>query len=373
MIKKVLVVGGTWDLDGGKESGFIKKFYVELGMYLDNITYLNGGNFLYLQNVLNSVIDYDVVFWFANVDNSLPKVRSVKKVNPYTTLVGSKRNDGKYSFVDVLNKTLLERHNLSIEFTKDDNGFKMLLFDPLGTKWYEGYSIPDLVEHLYKRLFFLSSTKREHTYHVDGIKEIPSNEEYFKYVREAAEIFHQTIDHSDGVTKFMGNASFRGDGNLIYVSKRDVDKSKIDKDNFVASYLDDGTLYYYGNVKPSKDTIVQSNLYNLFPNINYMIHSHCYLRDGSFTEMPVPCGSLNEIDEIRKVIERDFNGNYDLPLYRINYLGHGCLLLGNSIELLRSVSFYPRTFPEELPNLEEILDKGMNAETKPVSLIHRMK
>ena len=27
MINKILIVGGTWDLDGGKESGFIRKFY----------------------------------------------------------------------------------------------------------------------------------------------------------------------------------------------------------------------------------------------------------------------------------------------------------------------------------------------------------
>lgn len=359
MIKKVLVVGGTWDLDGGKESGFIRKFYSELAMYFNDITYLNGGNYNDLGKVLNSVGEYDVVFWLCNVDNSLEKVRHVKKINPYTILIGSKRNDGKYSFVDVLNKTLLERHNLSIEFTKEGNIFKMLLFDPLGTKWYEGSNISLLVGNLYKRLIFLASTKRDHTYRIDGSVEIPDNKEYFSYVRDAADIFHETISHSEGVTKFMGNASFRGD-KYIYVSKRDVDKSKIDVNNFVASYLDNGNLYYYGDTKPSKDTIVQANLYNLFPNINYMIHSHCYAVDGKYTEMPVPCGSLDEIEEIKKVIDRDYNGDYSLDLYKINYLGHGCLLLANSIEDLKTVMFKSRVFPEELPNLDELLDKGIS-------------
>ena len=369
MINKVLMVGGTWDLNGGKESGFIRKFYTELAMYLDDITYLNGGKYNDLKQILDSVGNYDVVLWFPNVDNSLDKVRHVKKINPYAILVGSKRNDGKYNFVDVLNKTLIERHNLSIEFKKENNTIKMLLFDPLGTKWYEGDNIHDFVEHLYKRLYFLSTTKREHTYQVPGNVEIPNNLEYFSYVRDAAEIFHQTIDHSDGVTKFMGNASFRGD-KYIYVSKRDVDKSKIDINNFVASYLDNGTLFYHGDTKPSKDTIVQANLYNLFPNINYMIHSHCYLKNGKFTEMPVPCGSLDEIDEIKKVIERDYNGNYNLPLYQINYLGHGCLLLGNSVDLLRTVSFIPRTFPEELPNVEELLNKGVEERNNKKLSLH---
>lgn len=79
MESKILIVGGSWDLNGGRESGFIKKFYLELSTYNNNITYLNGGNYNDLQTILNSVKDYDVVCWFANVDNSLPKVRSVKK------------------------------------------------------------------------------------------------------------------------------------------------------------------------------------------------------------------------------------------------------------------------------------------------------
>ena len=361
MKNKILIVGGTWDLEKGKESSVIKKIYEELDNYFENITYLNGGNYNNLEEILKSVKEYDVVCWFANVDDSLPKVRNVKKLNPYTILIGSKRNDNKYSFVDVLNRSLMQRHNLTIQFSKEDDKFKFLLFDPLGTKWYEGTNITELVENLYKRLVFISNAKREHTYNIDGNIEIPNNEEFFSYVREAAEIFHNTINHSDGVTKFMGNASFRGDNDTIFVSKRDVDKSKIDRDNFVACKLDNNTLYYYGDTKPSKDTISQANLYNMLPNINYMIHSHCYAVDGKYTEMPVPCGSLDEIDEIRKVIDKDYDGNYDLPLYKINYLGHGCLLLANSIDYLKNTSFIPRTFPEELPNLDEILNKGLDS------------
>ena len=361
MESKILIVGGSWDLNGGRESGFIKKFYLELLTYNKSITYLNGGNYNDLQTILNSVKDYDVVCWFANVDNSLPKVRSVKKINPYTILIGSKRNDNnKYSFVEVLNRTLMERHNLSIEFSKQEGIYKMLLFDPLGCKWYEGTSISDLVQNLYNRLLFISTAKREHTYNIEGQIEIPNNEEFFSFVREAAETFHKTIDHSEGVTKFMGNASFRGKDNYLFVSKRDVDKSNIDKNNFVACQLNNGILYYYGDTKPSKDTISQANLYNLFPNINYMIHSHCYAIDGKYTEMPVPCGSLDEIDEITKVIDNQYGGNYGLSLYKINYLGHGCLLLGKSVDDLKTTHFIPRIFPEELPNVDEILNNGVN-------------
>lgn len=361
MESKILIVGGSWDLNNGKESGFIKKFYNELLNYNNNITCFNGGNYNDLQSILNLVKEYNVVCWFANVDNSLPKIRDIKKINPYTILIGSKRNDNnKYSFVDVLNKTLIERHNLSIEFIKQDEIYKMILFDPLGTKWYEGNNISALVNNLYKRLIFISNAKREHTYSKDGYIEIPNNEEFFKYVRASSEIFHKTIEHSQGVTKFMGNASFRGNDGFIFVSKRDIDKSKIDRNNFVACKLDNGVLYYYGNVKPSKDTISQANLYNLFPNINYMIHSHCYAMNGKYTKMPVPCGSLDEIDEIIQVIDNEYNSNFKLTNYQFNYLGHGCLLLGNSVDDLKHINFIPRSFPEELENVNEILDNGIN-------------
>ena len=360
MEKRILIVGGTWDLENGKESGLIKKIYLELLKYTESITYFNGGNFYNLEKILNSVKEYDTVMWFANVDNTLPKIRDVKKINPYTLLIGSKRNDdSKYQFVDLLNRSIMEKHNLSIEFSKQEGLYKMLLFDPLGSKWYEGNNVKDLVNNLYRRLEFLLKVRRKHTYQIEGIKEISENEEFFSFVRESAEIFHKTIDHSEGVTRFMGNASFRGKDGFIYVSKRDVDKSKIDKNSFVACILDNDTLYYLGDTKPSKDTISQANLYNLFPNIHYMIHSHCYAIDGKYTEMPVPCGSLDEIDEIIKVIEKDYNGDYSLPSYKINYLGHGCILLGNSINDLKATLFIPRTFPEDLPNLEEILNKGI--------------
>ena len=348
MKNKILIVSGTWDLNGGKESGFMKKFYEELSKYNNNITYINGGNYQDLSTILNSVKDYDVVCWFANVDDSLPKVRNVKKINPYTILVGSKRNDNKYSFVDVLDRTLMQRHNLTIQFTKENNQFKTLLFDPLGTKWYEETDISDLVQILYKRILVISNAKREHTYNDSGEIEIPNNEEFFHFVRDIAEIFHKMINHSEGVTKFMGNASFRGKDNYLFVSKRDVDKSKIDKNNFVACRLEEGKLYYYGDTKPSKDTISQANLYNLLPNINYMIHSHCYIEDAPFTKNVLPCGAVNEVDEIKELINDYYENDFNKDLYLINLIGHGSIMMSKNLEQLKNINMVERELPEDI-------------------------
>lgn len=365
MKDKILIIGGNWDLEGGKPSGFVKKFKDEMSKYTDNITYYNGGNYNDVEGILNTANDYGVVFWFLNVDNSLPKVRDIKRINPHIIYVGSKRNDNnKYPFVEVLNRSLMERHNLTIQFSKEGDIFETTLFDPLGTMWYKGVDISKLVEHTYKRISFLLTMRREHTYRSNQKNTTPNNPEFIEYVHEAAETFHEAIEHTKGVTRFMGNASFRGKDGKIYVSKRDADKSEIDSDNFITCYLKDNKLYYDGDNKPSKDSVVQAHLYKLFPNINYIVHSHCYAEGGYFTTMPVPCGSLNEIDEIFEVIKEYFDDQYDLPFYKINYLGHGCLLLAKNIEDLKKTRFVKRHLPEELPDVENFLEKGMQYEKK---------
>lgn len=346
---KTLIVGGTWDSIGGKKSSLIDKIYKLMINYSLDIDYYNGGKYDDLNKIINQAKDYDVIYWLANVPNDLPKIRNIKSINPYAIVVGSKRNDHKYSFVEVLNRALMQRHNLTIQFTKDDDKFKMLLFDPLGTAWYEGFSIDELVYNLTKRINFIYTTTRQNTYPNYKQIKVPDDKEFFDYVRYVAEIFHKTIEHDKGVTRFLGNASFRYDS-TIYVSRRDVDKSLIDKDNFVGVYLDNNRLYYYGNNKPSKDAVVQANLYLIFKNVNYMIHSHCYAQDGYFTRMPVPCGALEEIDEVIEVVSKYYNNNYDLDYYTINLNGHGCLVLASSLDHLKRTNYVTRHLPEYIEN-----------------------
>lgn len=360
---KVLLTAGTWNLeknnDGtfGKKSGLIEKMYNLLKLENDfDIDYYNGGNYNDLKTLVNNAINYELIFWMANVPNELEKVRDVKKVNPLAVVIGSKRNHYneildkmEYTFVEVLNKSLLQRNNLTIEFSKlkDENRFKMLLFDPLGTSWYNGYILEDLVKAMVNRIRFIMTTRRERTYKVYGDSLIPENEEFFEYVREVAEIFHKTIEHADGVTRFLGNASFRK-YEKIFVTRRDVDKSLINKENFVEAYLEDNKVFYYGDYKPSKDTVVQTRLYEMFPNINFIIHSHCYAEGGYFTETPVPCGALDEIDEILEVVKKDYNNDFSLNYYKFNLKGHGCIIFGNTLDDLRKTKYITRHLPETL-------------------------
>lgn len=360
---KLLLTAGTWNKEKneeetyGKESHLIAKMYNLLLNEKDfDIDYFNGGKYEDLEELVNKSNEYNIIFWMANVPNELPKIRDVKKVNPMALVIGSKRNhyDYKkekleYTFVDILNKSLSQRNNLTIEFSKlkDENRFKMLLFDPLGTCWYDGYDLKMLVESMLARIRFILTTRRERTYGINEIVKIPEHKEFFKYVRDVVEIFHKTIEHTSGITRLLGNASFRYN-NKIYVSERDVDKSIIDSSKFVNVFINEEKVYYYGNKKPSKDAVVQIRLYDMLPNINYIVHSHCYAKGGYFTNVPVPCGALDEIDEVMKVIKKYYDNDLNKDEYIINLKGHGCLILANNLDLLQKNTYSTRHLPEYL-------------------------
>jgi len=363
---KLLFAAGTWDEMTGKKSGLLEKIYLlikEKNIY--DIDYYNGGNYNKLKEITNTAANYDIIIWMANIPSHLPLLTSVKSINPKALVVGSKRNHyNEYSFVEILNKSLERRYNLTIEFSKNianniaapynvSQCFKMLLFDPLGTAWYDGYNINELVEILLKRITFILSTRREPTHYLSDSKIfIPNDESFFKYVRDVAEIFHQTINHADGVTRFLGNASFRGPDDLIFISRRDVDKALINRDTFVQCCLKDEKVYYYGPYKPSKDTVIQTRLYKKYKNINYIIHSHCYVDSAAITEIPVPCGALDEVDEINKAIKNYYNNDNNLNCYKINLIGHGCIIMGNSINDLTNTKYITRNLPEYLKQEE---------------------
>lgn len=352
---KILLVGGTFDLNGGKNSSIISKIDFELNKYNNEVSTFNGGYYEKLKEIIDTAKEYQVIFWMANVPNELEKVRNIKDVNPYAIVIGSKRNDNKYKFVEVLNRSLEQRHNLTIQFSKiEDKLFNMLLFDPLGTSFYDGTSIEKLIEVLNNRLLFLLTTTRKNTYKSDKYIEVEDNEAFFCYTRKTAEIFHKTIEHDKGVTRFLGNSSFiSNDRKTVYVTRRDVDKEFIDKDHFVATYIEDDKVFYSKNndgnfYKPSKDSIVQNKLYKLLPNINYIVHSHCYVENAPFTKTPVPCGALDEIDEVLEVINKYYDNDLTKDYYAINLNGHGCLIFGNNIELLEQTKFITRHLPERL-------------------------
>lgn len=380
---KVLCVGGTFDNENGTPSGFINKMCSEIKKNNKiELTIYNGGNVHFLHNdILNSVKNFDVVMWFPNVSNEEEKTRDVKAINPKTILVTSKRNDNnKYTFAELISRSLSIKSNLTIEFSKNDDGLiNSMLFDPLGVMYYNGTDITELTNSMVNRLIDLTLFTRVPTNRVntDETISVPNEEDFFKFAHECADIFHNLVRPAKGTDRFLGNLSFRcqngfpsfrGENNTIFVSRRNVDKSTIDASSFIATYLDeDLNVMYYGDNKPSVDTPVQLTLYTLFPWVKYMLHAHCYIdipKDFTDCEVfkttePIPCGAIEEVGEISTAIEKYLGADKDeVPnLIAVNLVGHGCLLMAKNMEVLNKLKtvkdncFISRPMPEKFSDL----------------------
>ena len=380
MKTKVLIVGGTFDNDGGRPSGLINSI-IE-GIHYTNefdIAAVNGGTVFDLHdNILPTVTDYQVVLWFANVSNDEVKLRDVKAINPKVILITSKRNDdGKYTFAELISRALAIKANLTIEFSKDPDGlFNMMLFDPLGNVFYDGFVVSDMCVAMTNRIKQLLTFTRvpsiQDTEH--EVPEIPEETEFFDFAHSCADIFHNLIRPAKGTERFLGNMSFRcqngfpsfrGEDGVIYVSRRNVDKSDINVTSFVPTYLDDTeTVRYFGVNKPSVDTPVQLRLYKLFPWANYMIHAHCYVDTAGMsdailctTKLPVPCGALEEVEEILAAyvtVGFFLTDEVSVPprLLAVNLAGHGCILIARDVAILKELQkhkdncFVARPTPE---------------------------
>lgn len=374
MKNNILFVGGNWDLNGGKKSKIVDEF----SKYLSNVTIYNGGNYNDLNKILESCIDYDIVIWWANVPNELPKIRNVKDINYRTMLVSSKRNiDNKYSFQDLLQRALSLKANLTIEFSNFNNLYSMKLFDPLGNIWYEGTDIKECSKNLLDRLNFIKNITRESTvsseenigafawffnmfkeemYNSQDNPTISIKKEFLNIVKDYASKFAEATFQTQDGKRFLGNASFRcpkgfpsfRDGKYIFVSKRNVNKEFIGIEEFVPVYLEDEKIYFCGKNKPSVDTPIQVRLYKKLPNINYMIHSHCYIKGAPYTENALPCGAIEEIYEIENLLKQYYNNDYNKDFYVMNLMGHGSIMMSKTIEQLKNIEIIGRQLPENM-------------------------
>lgn len=369
----------------GKRSGLAEQVITALKPFAKILKFANGGKYSDLQSYLDEAHMYDIVFWWANVDNSLPKIRDVKSVAPHVMLITSKRNDNdKYTFQELNQRALASKSNLVFEFKKVDDKFKMMVFDPLGCAWYDGFNIDECVTAAMNRLCYLTSITRQKTTQIDDNKSlilkwyfdqfsqnqtqsdktvnVPNEQEFVDLVKEYAEDFHRILKPAPNVKRFLGNCSmkpnppqvgrcskgmpsFRKDG-YVFVSQRNVDKEFLTLENFVPTYLEDNNVFYCGENKPSVDTPIQLRLYEKLPNINYMIHAHVYVENAPYTTYPIPCGAIEEVDEIINLIQKEY-GTLSATKYHLNLLGHGSIIMGSSIDELRNVKYYGRTLPEK--------------------------
>lgn len=343
-MKKMLVVGGTFDESNGKPSKLIDKLFKD--KITNNDLFINGGNIKEIKNILKIVPNYQIIVWFPNISNNYPKMRNIKALNPYALLIMSKRNDGKYTIRDIIVKGLENNANLIIEFSKKDDKFYMQDLDVLGYSWSEKTcDIEAFKKILFSRINFLLDTIRVKT-NKDNSENTNHNlipDEFITLNKKYAKLFDELLIDVAQTTRFLGNCSLRIN-NKIFMSQRDVDKKVLSKQTFIEVYKKENKVFYKGDLKPSKDTAIQLPLYEKYPQINFIIHCHCYIKDGYYTQLQCPCGDLREVDEINKTINTNNLENENI--IKINLIGHGSLLMTNKLSDLYHINYIKRQFPE---------------------------
>ncbi len=344
-MKNILFVGGTWNDNGGKPSSIMNS----VSEFFPDADFYNGGCFSDLEQL--SIEKYKKIVWFADVPNDKVKmVSTIKKRNPTCLLVTSKRNvDGKYSIHALIAHALKNKSNLFLEFSKEGNQYIGRLFDPLGNVWVDSNDFVYIGSCLRKRMNEISNFVRIQSTREGNAIEVPEQPEFFSLIKNLAEVFHSLI-HGIQTDRFLGNASFRCErgfpsfkyNDLIFVSKRNIDKRHIERDGFVAVVpnLDLG-VRYYGEFKPSVDTPIQIKLYDFYKNVKFALHSHVYIKDAVKTERVLPCGVLEEFDEVIKLFPDEKISNF-----AINLKGHGSLVLSDSVEFIKEQKFISRPIPE---------------------------
>jgi len=258
----------------------------------------------------------------------------------------------------------LEKHaNLFLEIRDGfsvpgmlDTAYCGRLLDPLGNvfcNWTENFN--ELGKAIGQRIRQLLSFNRFGSICAGDAIETPEESEFFALVKSAATEFQRLIPTVQNPSRFLGNASFRCQrgfpsfryGDYIFVSRRNVDKEYIDKNGFVAVKVNTLPVEYFGRYKPSVDTPTQLILYQAFPKVNYMLHGHVYLTNCFNTESCIPCGAIEEAEEIKK--------RFTSPAYTsfaVNLKGHGFLAASDSVEQLGNMISHLEARP--IPELQEV-------------------
>jgi len=378
---KYLFVGGHFG-DNPKKSGYIQKLYNNLQAINPNGTLINGGKFEELELHINRTFVggkanatipnsfLDVIFWMPDVSNDKKKlVGIIKKRCPHVILITSKNNlEEKYKFPEMVARALQVKANLFLEFTynTDDHSERRIrtgIYDPLGNCFCRTSDVSRVAVILMGRIHQLLKFTRvgsENHGCVSMEVEPDAPDDFYIRIKDYADVFHRCI-HGANPSRLLGNASFRCEsgfpsfkkGNVFFVSRRNIDKRYIKPGGFVPVRLEfyncepNMVVVYDGEHKPSVDTPIQLLLYHYYHKMNYMIHSHTYIKYVPFTRDIIPCGAIEEYYEIiSHCPEREHS------LIKINLKGHGSLVMAQDIKNLKDIDYVPRITPEFVNGFE---------------------
>ena len=288
-----------------------------------------------------------------------------------TKIIDIKKFYPKAMFVLIVNNNLniQELTGLIISFNE-----KYRITDPLGNMFYEGLDENILTEKMISRLTFLKSIKRTSTISDEENKgalawllndykqEMTENKNYIK----TDLIDDKVINFMHNLSPVLAKSAF-GDENAlnnpafrcpkgfpsfktskgIFVSKRNIENKMLEKEDFVYVYKknENEQIYYEGSGKPSVDTPIHLKMYKNLPNIKYIIHTHCYIKNAFFTTINYQCGAIEEADELLKVIDNNYKSR-NKDFYIINQVGHGSIMMSDDIDKFKDIQIIGRKLPE---------------------------
>jgi hypothetical protein len=309
-----------------------------------NLKLFNGGKPEDLENI--SVAGNDLIIWMPNIDNEVAKHYPKKDVG--SVLICSKVLRDNRDELDAITRIFKMNGNAVIAIIPGEK-FTFKLIDALGNVWYNGKSIMELVDAIWRIYAWTKASIRTRTekgefnnYRIDSVNLVK--------LAELNKIVADKFEVSCG--RFFGNSSTRcaklypsgHNADYLFVSARNIDKKRISNEDFVPVKYHEGKIIYRGDRKPSVDTPIQASLYNKFPNIKYMIHGHSYIKGYPYTDNYFPCGDVREAHEVTNFITGDYGC--------VNLKNHGFLLYANSIEnlekLVNEIEFIERKLGDEL-------------------------
>lgn len=368
------MVGGSFNSRGGHPSkvvDLIRDGLVASGL---SVRLINGGNFDDLAGAEPAVAfpSPKVIVWFPDIPNDRDKspFMKLKEIHPKSVFVISKRNDGPwdsptYTRPELIVRMLSVRANLMVEFNvyQEHPQFLARVLDPLGNVFFEGTDMRVAGEALGNRIRFLLGLSRVGSVpsgRGNAPPDTPETRRFAEIVRGYGDVWMNIIQPADSArARFLGNASyrfrcthgfpsFRAQGPVyalgpdpVYVSRRNVDKEGLSPSDFVGVSLSSGEdssgdrVVYDGERKPSVDTPIQLRLYAALPQVRWMVHAHCYVEGAAMTARVLPCGAVEEADEVLEAIA----GRESLEPIVVNLKGHGSLVMARDLESLVGVKF----------------------------------
>lgn len=122
------------------------------------------------------------------------------------------------------------------------------------------------------------------------------------------------------------------EGQGLFVSKRNVENNFIEITDMV--YIEDNTYFNMTNIC-AIDTPFHSKIYEKYPQINFIIHGHAYIKNVPYTKEYYDCGDINNLENLEL---KDWG--------LLNLKNHGFLIYTHSMQQLANATRYAELSPK---------------------------